>query len=118
MLKELDTIQIARSLVSALEDKKAEDIVLIDLQGVAILTDYFVICSGTSDRMIRSLVHAANDAMAESYGLKGKIVGSPSNGWIAVDFGDIVLHVFSPQQRSYYQLEELWSSGKTLLKVK
>lgn len=118
MLNEKDTIQIARDLVYALEDKKAEDIVLIDLQGVAIFTDYFVICSGTSDRMLRSLVKAANDAMAQTNNMKGKIIGSSSNGWIAVDFGNIVLHVFSPQQRQYYQLEELWSNGKTLLKVK
>jgi ribosome-associated protein len=104
--------------VNALEDKKAEDIVLIDIQGIAIFTDYFVICSGTSDRMLRSLVRAANDSMAEINGMKGKVIGSPSNGWVAVDFGDIVLHVFSPQQRQYYQLEELWSSGKTLLRVK
>jgi ribosome-associated protein len=104
--------------VNALEDKKAEDIVLIDLQGVAIFTDYFIICSGTSDRMIRSLVRAANDEMAKIDQTKGKILGSASNGWIAVDFGNIVLHVFSPQQRQYYQLEELWSSGKTLLRVK
>jgi ribosome-associated protein len=91
---------------------------LIDLQGVAVFTDYFVICSGSSDRMIRSLVRAAHDAMAQLHDLKGKIIGSPDNGWVAVDFGDIVLHVFSPQQRSYYQLEELWSNGKTLLRVK
>lgn len=104
--------------MNALEDKKAEDIVLIDLQGVAIFTDYFIICSGTSDRMLRSLVRAANDEIAKTYQTKGKALGSASNGWIAVDFGEIVLHVFSPQQRLYYQLEELWSSGKTLLKVK
>jgi ribosome-associated protein len=89
----------------------------LDLQGVAIFTDYFIICSGTSDRMLRSLVRAANDAMAQT-NHKGKIIGTASNGWIAVDFGDIVLHAFSPQQRQYYQLEELWSSGKTLLRVK
>ncbi|MDK2979929.1 MAG: ribosome-associated protein [Chloroflexota bacterium] len=118
MLKEKDTIQIARDLVDALEDKKAEDIVLMDLQGVTVFTDYFVICSGTSDRMLRSLVRAANDAMAKDHGMKGKIAGSASNGWIAVDFDDIVLHVFSPQQREFYQLEELWSEAKTLLRVK
>jgi ribosome-associated protein len=105
-------------LVDALEDKKAEDIVLLDLQGVASFTDYFVICSGTSDRMLRSLVRGANDAMIKDHDLKGKIIGSASNGWIAVDFGDIVMHAFSPQQRDFYQLEELWSSGKTLLRVK
>jgi ribosome-associated protein len=118
MLNEKNTLEIARDLVNALEDKKAEDIVLIDLQGVAIFTDYFVICSGTSDRMLRSLVRAANDAMSKEYDLKGKIVGSSTNGWIAVDYTDIVLHVFSPQQREFYQLEDLWSSGKTLLRVK
>jgi len=118
MLKEKDIIQIARDLVDALEDKKAEDIVLMDLQGIAFFTDYFVICSGTSDRMLRSLVKAANDAMSKQYELKGKIIGSASNGWIAVDYDDIVLHVFSPQQREFYQLEELWSAGKTLLRVK
>ena len=105
-------------MVNALEDKKAEDIVLIDIQGIAIFTDYFVICSGTSDRMLRSLVRAANDSMAENYGAKGKVIGSAGNGWIAVDFGDIVLHLFSPQQRKYYQLEELWANGKTLLRIK
>ena len=104
--------------MNALEDKKAEDIVLIDLRGIAIFTDYFVICSGTSDRMLKSLVRAANDAMAKTGNTKGKPIGSASNGWIAVDYDDIVLHVFSPQQRTYYQLEELWSNGKTLLRVK
>lgn len=68
--------------------------------------------------MLRSLVRAANDAMVKNSNDKGKIIGSASNGWIAVDFGDIVLHVFSPQQRQFYNLEELWSSGKTLLRVK
>jgi ribosome-associated protein len=85
---------------------------------VAIFTDYFIICSGTSDRMLRSLVRAANDAMAELDMNKGKTIGSASNGWIAVDFNDIVLHIFSPQQRQFYNLEELWSQGKTLLRVK
>ena len=85
---------------------------------MAIFTDYFIICSGTSDRMLRSLVRAANDAMAKIDAMKGKVIGSASNGWIAVDFNSIVLHIFSPQQRQFYDLEELWSSGKTLLRVK
>lgn len=101
-----------------MEDKKAEDIILIDLQGIAIFTDYFVICSGNSERMIRSLVKAADETMQVKHKVKGKNIGSPSNGWTAVDYGSIVLHIFSPQQRSYYQLEELWSSGKMLLRVK
>lgn len=105
-------------MVSALEEKKAEDIILLDIHEVALFTDFFVICSGTSERMLRTLVKAAADAMQSKFGVKGRIMGSPANGWIAVDFTDIVLHVFSPDQRDYYRLEELWSNGKTLLKVK
>jgi ribosome-associated protein len=77
-----------------------------------------VICSGTSERMLRSLVNAANDAMQSKFKIKGRVMGSPPNGWIAVDFIDIVLHIFSPEQRDYYRLEELWSNGRILLKVK
>jgi len=68
--------------------------------------------------MIRSLVRAANEAMQTKHSIKGKNIGTPSNGWIAVDYGSIVLHIFAPQQRNFYQLEDLWSSGKTLLRVK
>ncbi|MDP2966201.1 MAG: ribosome silencing factor [Pelolinea sp.] len=109
---------MARELVNALEEKKAEDIALIDIRDVAIFTDFFVICSATSDRMIRALVKAAEDTMISKFRVKARVMGSPSNGWVAVDFTDIVLHVFSPKQREYYQLEELWSNGKTLLRVK
>ena len=101
-----------------MEEKKAEDIVLIDIRDVAIFTDFFVICSATSDRMIRALVNTAEDTLISKFKVKGKIMGAPGNGWVVVDFTDIVLHVFSPKQRGYYQLEELWSNGKTLLRVK
>ena len=101
----------------ALEEKKAENIILLDLQGIAIFTDYFVLCSGTSDRMLRSILKTAKEAMQTKFDLKGKIEGNPSNGWIAVDFGNFVLHIFSPEQRKFYNLEELWAEGKTLLHV-
>lgn len=101
----------------ALEEKKAENVVLMDLRGIALFTDYFVLCSGTSDRMLRSLLNAAKDAMQIKFGIKGKIEGNPSNGWIAIDFGNLVLHIFSPDQRRFYNLEELWVDGKILLHV-
>jgi len=118
MLELEKVLEQARELVTALEDKKAKDIILLDIHEVALFTDYFVICSGTSERMLRSLINAANDVMQSKYQSKGRVMGSPSNGWIAVDFTNIVLHVFSPDQRDYYRLEELWSNGKVLLKVK
>jgi ribosome-associated protein len=68
--------------------------------------------------MIRSLVKVAEETMISKYKIKSKVMGAPGNGWVVVDFNDIVLHIFSPKQREYYKLEELWNNGKTLLRVK
>ena len=118
ILASINYLEAARNLVNELEDKKAEDIILLDLREIAIFTDFFIICSGTSDRMIRSLERTAIETMSSQYGLKGRVEGNPSNGWIAIDFNDIVMHIFSPAQRGYYKLEQLWADSKILLRVK
>jgi ribosome-associated protein len=100
-----------------LEEKKGEDILLLDLHGLAPFTDYFVICSGTSERMLRALADVAVEKVREQFQLRARIEGEPRDGWILVDFGDIILHLFSPDRRDYYQLEELWESGKVLLRL-
>lgn len=107
----------SRDVVNALEEKKAEDIILIDISQITYFTDFFIICSGTSDRMIRSLVKSAVETMKLKYNFSGRVIGEPTNGWIAVDFSDFVLHIFAPKQREYYDLESLWSAGKILLRV-
>ena len=109
---------MARSLVNVLEEKKAEDIILLDLKEIAIFTDFFIICSGTSDRMLRSLAHNVIDIAKKHYKKIATAEGQPSAGWIAIDLGDIVVHLFSPDQRNYYQLEQLWQNSKLLLRVK
>jgi len=100
-----------------LENKKGENIVLIDLQDIAIFADFFVICSGTTDRMIQALVDAAIDDVKKEYKINARVEGRAEDGWILVDFGDIILHIFSPYRRDYYRLEDLWSNGKVLLHV-
>jgi ribosome-associated protein len=80
-----------------------------------VLADYFVICSGGSDRTIRALAQAAREEVKGSYRTKGRVEGNPEDGWVLVDFGDVILHVFSPDQRNYYRLEDLWNEGKVLL---
>jgi ribosome-associated protein len=101
--------------VNALEDKKGEDIVLLDLRGVAIFADFFIICTGSSDRMLNALAEAITDQAREIHALRGRVEGDPRNGWLLADFGDIIVHLFSPDRRDYYRLEELWSQGKVLL---
>jgi ribosome-associated protein len=104
-------------MVAALEDKKAEDIVLIDIHDIASFADYFIICSGSSDRMLDALAKAVAEKAHEILDIKTQPEGNPNSGWLLVDIGDVVVHLFSPDQREYYQLEELWERGKVLLRL-
>jgi ribosome-associated protein len=90
---------------------------LLDLKDIASFTDYFVLCNGTSDRMLDALAKAVVDDLRAQYKKKGRLEGEARDGWLVVDYGDVVVHLFSPDQRAYYQLEELWSEGKVLLRV-
>ena len=108
---------MARSIVDVIEAKKGEDIVLLDIQGLAPFADFFVICSGTSDRMLRSLADAAVEIIHKEYRLPTRVEGLPQDGWVLVDCGDVILHIFSPDRRDYYRIEELWSQGKVLVRL-
>lgn len=104
-------------MVGSLEIKKGEDIVLLDLRDVASFTDYFVLCTGTSDRMLDALAEAALETVRQAHHKRGSKQGEPREGWMIIDYGDVVVHLFSPDQREYYDLEELWQDGKILLRV-
>ena len=110
-------MEIARSIIDVLEDKKGEDILLLDIHEVAVIADYFVICSGTSDRMLKALADAVVEKVHKEYQLRVRIEGTARDGWQLVDLGDIVVHLMSPDRRNYYRLEELWSNGKTLIRL-
>jgi ribosome-associated protein len=90
---------------------------LIDIQEIADFADFFVICSGTSDRMLQALSDEVIRSIRKQYHLRGRIEGIPQDGWILVDYGDVILHLFSPDRRSFYRLEELWGNGKVLLRL-
>lgn len=90
---------------------------MIDIQKIASFTDYFVLCTGTSDRMLDALAEATLESVRTAHHKKGRKQGEAREGWIVVDYGDVVVHLFSPDQRDYYNLEELWEEGKVLLRV-
>ena len=108
-------MEVARSIINALEDKKGEDILLLDIQEISSFADYFVICNGTSDRMLDALADTAAEAAKKNHKINARIEGGSKSGWVVVDLGDVVVHLFSKEQRDYYQLEELWSKGKILV---
>jgi ribosome-associated protein len=110
-------LDLARSVVTTLEDKKGEDIVLLDITDIASFADFFVVCSGTSDRMLQSLADAVMEDAKKQHGIISATEGEPVDGWLVVDLGDVVVHLFSPDQRDYYDLEKLWDRGKVLLRL-
>ncbi len=110
-------MELARSVVTTLEDKKGEDILLLDIQNLASFADFFVLCNGTSDRMLDSLADAVQEEVKKQFGMNARAEGQAEDGWLVIDLGDVVVHLFSPDQRDYYDLEKLWDRGKVLLRL-
>lgn len=90
---------------------------MLDIHELVSFTDYFIICSGTSDRMLDSLANAVIETAKKQFDLLSKTEGRPSDGWLVIDLGDIIVHLFSPDQREYYHLEQLWERGKVLVSL-
>ena len=113
-----NAIELARRLVDALEDKKGENIVLMDIHTQCSFADYFVLCSGASERQLRALADAVDEAASKEFSLQPRhIEGKPETGWILIDLGDVIVHVFSPTRREFYSLEALWKESPILLRV-
>jgi ribosome-associated protein len=102
--------QLARILKS-LDDDKAEDIVQVDLRGKSAMGDYMVICSGRSARQVTAIAEKLADRLKQDYGILSKIEGKEAGDWVLIDTGDVIVHVFRPEVRDFYQLEKMWLSG-------
>jgi ribosome-associated protein len=114
---ELDPGELARELVDAIADRKGFDIIMLDVRPVSLLADYFIICSGDTERQVKAIVDEILERGVES-GLKPlQIEGTPASGWIILDYGIIIAHVFMPSQRDYYQLERLWSDAPLVVRM-
>jgi ribosome-associated protein len=104
--------------VDTILDKKGTNIVILDVTGQTVFTDYFLLCDADNERQLKALADGiAEDAKKKADVRKWAVEGEPASGWMLVDFGDLVVHVFSEEQRDYYKLEELWSKGHTVLRI-
>ncbi len=98
----------------AAEDKKAEDIVVLNMEGISLLADYFLICSANSDRQVQAIARELMDKAGEAGFTVKSVEGFDSARWVLVDMGDVVAHVFHRDERSYYNLERLWRDAPQL----
>ncbi|MEM8579655.1 MAG: ribosome silencing factor [Pseudomonadota bacterium] len=100
--------EILALVLSSLEDDKAEDIVAIDLVGKSSMADHMVICSGRSTRQVASISEKLLDRLKSAFGISAKVEGKDQGDWVLIDTGDVVVHVFRPEVREFYQLEKMW----------
>jgi ribosome-associated protein len=114
---EYDALSVAREIVDVAVDRKAGDVTLIDIAQATTFADCFVIATGTSDRQIGAVRRAVEERMDELGIPLLHAEGLPSDGWVLLDYGQIVVHVFGPEQRAYYDLERRWKDAPTLLKI-
>jgi ribosome-associated protein len=104
--------------VDAITGKMGSDILLLDLRDVTLIADYFVIATTESDRQLNAIVSDMRQQFKETYGVSPiSVEGAADSGWVLMDYGSVVVHLFSSRQREYYQLEELWSSARTVVRI-
>jgi ribosome-associated protein len=114
----MTALTIARLAVAAAADKKSENIVLLDLRKLSSVTDYFVICSGAVDRQLEAIAENIVDVLKSKHNISARHVeGNGETGWILIDYVDVVVHIFTPSLRSYYNLEALWANAPVLLRM-
>ena len=97
-------------LIKVLNDEKAENVTTIELQGKSEMADYMIIASGRSSRQVVSLSQNLSDKIKSKYNIISRIEGKQHGDWVRIDTGDVIIHIFKPEIREFYQLEQMWNS--------
>lgn len=109
--KELDSRKRALLCVNASLEKKAKDLIVLGVKEISTFTDYFIICSGTSDRQVRAIASAIQENLKAAAILPLGVEGESAGRWILLDYDDVIIHIFLDSVRSFYDLERLWSEA-------
>ena len=110
MSGDIDTEGLLSEIMSLLDDAKAEEIVKIELAGKSSIADYMVIASGRSDRHVGAIADQVSKRLKEIKYATVRVEGQPANDWVLIDVGDIVVHIFRPEVREFYNLEKMWTA--------
>ncbi|MEJ5219654.1 ribosome silencing factor [Cognatishimia sp. D5M38] len=109
--RDLGGAELLELIIQSLESDKAEDIVQIDLRGRSSIGDYMVVASGRSTRQVAAMSEKLVDKIKQTTGRTSKIEGKDTGDWVLIDTGDVIVHVFRPEVREFYQLEKMWVQG-------
>src|SRR5881392_2222971 len=113
-----EALSLARRIVDLASEKLASDIVLLDIRGVSLIADYFVIATAANERQANAILRDLSERLIDEYGRKPlHTEGKPDSGWVLLDFGDVIVHIFSPSQRSFYNLEQLWAAATPIVRL-
>lgn len=111
-----ESLEMAKMAIEALEDKKAEDIKIIDISEVSVLADYFIIAGGNNPSQIQALCDSVDEKLGRMGHPSKQIEGYDTANWVLLDFGDIIVHIFDKENRLLYNLERIWRDGKMIEK--
>ena len=110
----MELLDIVKKAVNALEDKKAEDITVIDISGVSSIADYFIIANGSNANQLAAMKDAVDEAFYKN-GMNAKqLEGNNNSTWILIDYNDVIVHLFDKEDRLFYDLERIWKDGKVI----
>jgi ribosome-associated protein len=111
-------LELARRIVEVIADKMGEDVLLLDIREISILADYFVIGSATSERQAKAIIDGIRQEAKQAFDVRPLHVdGEAATGWVLMDYGGVVVHLFTPEVRAYYDLEGLWRDGRVVVRM-
>jgi ribosome-associated protein len=111
-------LELARHIVEMITDRKGEDVLLLDIRDISILADYFVIGSAASERQAKAIVEGIKRETKQAFDVRPlHTEGESATGWVLMDYGSVVVHLFTPEVRAYYDLEGLWRNGRVVVRM-
>lgn len=110
----MENLELVKKVVEALEDKKAEDISVIDIKEISTIADYFIIANGSNSNQLTAMQDAVDEAMYKNGVHQKQVEGNNNSTWILMDYQDIIVHLFSSEDRLFYDLERIWRDGKVI----
>ena len=113
-----ETLELARHIVDVIADQKGEDVLLLDIRNVSLVADYFIIGSVNSTRQAKAVIDEVKHRTRQTLDVKPlRIEGDANSGWVLMDYGSVIVHLFTPVMRAYYDLEGLWRGGRIVVRM-